>query len=159
MAKSAAERTIQIRGDRGAKLDVTAIWVHLDPVLRRPARLPEEFHAVYGESAAANRARSSLRHEAQPPDDAEVREWRFVRADLDVAGHVNNTMYWRAAEELLELDALADSPGSLEAEYRGGIGTGLATVHRSGNRLWFCDAAGELAATIVVEIGAGCPDA
>ncbi|MCO5326256.1 MAG: thioesterase [Solirubrobacterales bacterium] len=151
MAKSAAERTIEIRGDKGAKLDATAIWVHLDPVLRRPARLPEEFHAVYGASAAGNRARSSLRHDARPPEDAEVHEWRFVRADIDVVGHVNNTMYWRAAEQLLDLDALADSPGSLEAEYRGGIGAGLAVVHRSEGRLWFCDTSGEVAATIAAE--------
>jgi len=151
MAKSVAERTTRVRGDGGASLEAVAIWVHLDPELRRPARLSPEFLAAYAESAGDRRPRSSLRHPPQPPADAEVTSWRFARADIDYAAHVNNTMYWRVAEELWGLNALADSPATYEAEYRGGLGAGAAQIHRSGGSIWICDGAGAVAATISVE--------
>lgn len=151
MAKSVAERTTTIRGDDGAALDAVAIWVHLDPRLRRPARLPAEFLAIYGESAAGRRPRSSLRHPAEPPPGAERLEWRFAHADIDRAGHVNNTMYWRIAEEVFGLAPIAGRPTALEAEYRSGIGAGLAHVERAGGGLWIRDQHGALAATITVE--------
>lgn len=152
-AKSVAERTTTITGEAGAAIEAVAIWVHLDPELRRPSRLPEDFLAIYGEAAAGHRPRSSLRHPPAPPADAERHDWRFARADIDVAGHVNNTMYWRAAEELFGLAALADSPHRIEAEYRGGIEAGPAVVHRSGDMLWFCGPDGSVAATIAVTQG------
>lgn len=150
MAKSVAERTTTIAGDAGASLETVAIWVHLDAELRRPARLPQEFLAAYEESAAGNRPRSSLRHPAEPPADAEESGWRFARADVDYAGHVNNTMYWRVAEELLGVERFADAPAAFEAEYRAGLGAGAARVHRLGGSLWVCDEEGVVAATITV---------
>ncbi len=152
-AKSVAERTTTIAGDAGAGIEAVAIWVHLDPRLRRPSRLPEQFLAVYGEAAAGRRPRSSLRHPPAPPEGAERHDWRFARADVDYAGHVNNTMYWRPAEELFGLAGLAGSAATLEAEYRGGIGAGPALVHRAGAMLWICDPGGAAAATISVAAG------
>lgn len=151
MAKSVAERTTTIRGDDGAALEAIAIWVHLDPRLRRPARLPAEFIAAYGESAAGHRPRSSLRHPPQPPEGAERSEWSFAQADIDRAGHVNNTMYWRIAEEAFGLAPIAATAVALEAEYRAGIGAGIARVDRAGQTLWISDRDGTLAATIAVE--------
>lgn len=152
-AKSVAERTTTISGDGGAGVEAIAIWVHLDPRLRRPSRLPEEFIAVYGDSAAGRRPRSSLRHPPAPPAGAARHDWRFAGADIDYAGHVNNTMYWRPAEELFGLTSLASSPTMIEAEYRGGIGAGPALVYRAGGMLWVCDPDGAVAATISVDQG------
>ncbi len=149
-AKSVAERTTTITGDAGAGAEAVAIWVHLDPNMRRPSRLPEQFLAVYGEAAAGRRPRSSLRHPPLPPAGAELYDWRFARADIDYAGHVNNTMYWRPAEELFGLATLANTPTTLEAEYRGGIGAGPARVHRADDMLWVCDLDGAVAATISI---------
>jgi acyl-ACP thioesterase len=150
MAKSIAERTTTIEGDLGASVRSVAIWVHMDPETRRPARLPEIFQSGFAESAAGARPRSALRHPPSPPDDAEALDWGFTRADLDIAGHVNNTMYWRVAEDLLPAPAGA---AIAEAEYRAGIGPGRAVVHRSGSGLWIGDPAGEVAATLSVRPG------
>jgi acyl-ACP thioesterase len=148
LAKSMAERTTEIEGDEGAHLTSVAIWVHMDPETRRPARLPEAFHPVYAESAAGARPRSSLRHPHDPPAGADELSWRFVAADLDIAGHVNNTMYWRLAEDLLPLP---DGPFTTEAEYRAGADAGEARVLRSGGMLWVIGAGDAVAATLSVE--------
>jgi acyl-ACP thioesterase len=148
MAKSVAERTTAISGDGGAELEAVALWVYIDPVAQRPARLPAEFLEVYGESAAGNRPRSALRHPPEPPHGAEELDWHFSRSELDFAGHVNNTNYLRVAADLLPLESLADAPGRIEAEYRAGIGAGPARVMRSGSMLWICAPGGEVAATI-----------
>lgn len=151
VAKSVAERSTTISGDRGAAVEVETIWVHVDPVARRPTRLPPEFHAVYGASAAGNRPRSSLRHPATPPDDSHAFDWTFTRADIDIAGHVNNTVYWRIAEEYLDGAAPGAEAVALVAEYRSGIGAGPARVHRAGGMLWVSDSSGAVVATLSAE--------
>lgn len=151
-AKSFAERSTEMIGDLGARVRAEAIWVHVDPELRRPSRLPQAFLDVYAESAAGHRPRAALRHPSAPPADAERSEWSFARADVDIAGHVNNTMYWRVAEEHFgPLPAAAEGPVQLEAEYRSGIGAGPAEVIRSGGMLWLVDPEGAVAATLAVE--------
>jgi acyl-ACP thioesterase len=153
-AKSVAERTTTIAGDRGGAVRAEAIWVHVDPETRLPVRLPESFERIYGPSAAGRRARASLRHPPEPPADADRLEWWFGESTIDLAGHVSNLWYWLPAEEYL---ALPEAPGEgaaatvvLEAEFRSGIGHGLATVHRSGGMLWICDAAGTVGGTVAV---------
>jgi acyl-ACP thioesterase len=116
-----AERTTSIEGDRGARLTATAIWVHVDLTTGRPARLPESFHRIYGESAAGRQASHRLTHPA-PPAGGGRRPWPLRRSDLDVLGHVNNAAYWEPVE-----DELARRPDvrrrgvRAELEYRGGI--------------------------------------
>lgn len=150
-AKSLAERRTTIRAGGEAIAEAEAIWVHVDPVARRPARLPDRFLDVYGESAAGRRPRSSLRHPPTPPEGAERLAWEFHRADIDLAGHVNNTLYWRVAEEYLKAASGPSEPSFFEAEFRAGIAAGAAIVHRAGAMLWVCSPAGELAATLTVE--------
>lgn len=151
IAKSVAERSTSIGGDAGASAEVEAIWVHVDPATRRPSRLPAGFAETYAESAAGRRPRSSLRHPASPPEGAERHEWRFARADTDLAGHVNNAAYWRVAEDLLELSALERDGALLEAEYRSGIETGPASVHRAGGKLWVSKPDGAVAAILAMK--------
>ena len=147
-AKTFAERTTTISGDRGADVTAEAIWVHIDPETRLPARLPEEFERIYGPSTAGRKARASLRHPPEPPEDAERLEWWFGSAMLDLAGHVSNLWYWQPAEEFLALPTASSGPAVLEAEFRSGIGRGPAAVHRTGAMLWISDADGTVAGTI-----------
>ena len=93
-----AERRTSVSGG-GAVVEAVALWVHIDPATLRPARLGEEFHAVYGESADGRRARSRLRHPPRRPARRAVRV-ALRAADLDVAGHVNNAAYLEPVEEL-----------------------------------------------------------
>jgi acyl-ACP thioesterase len=152
-AKTVAERSSRIRGDAGADVESVAIWVHVDPETRLPARLPQEFEEIYGPSAGDRKARSSLRHPAEPPAGAEELSWNFGSSDIDLAGHVSNLWYWQVAEEYLDLSQPAESSGGplvLEAEFRAGVGRGRAIVHRAGTMLWISDQEGTLAATLAV---------
>ena len=93
-----AERRSTVRAwwrGRGAAVEALALWVHLDPDGAHPRPLPDGFEAVYGATAAGRRVRARLRHPAAPPDGAPGRPWRFRAADLDLAGHVNNAVYWQ----------------------------------------------------------------
>lgn len=149
-AKSVAERSTSVTGDLGGSVEAVAIWVHVDPETRMPARLPPEFDRIYGPSAGERRARSSLRHPPAPPADAERHEWTFGRSDIDIAGHVSNLWYWQVAEEFLDFSPLRSGTAILEAEFRSGIGHGTATVHRSDSMLWISDAAGTVAGTLSI---------
>ena len=100
---------------------------------------------------AGRKARASLRHPPEPPTDAERLEWWFGESAIDLAGHVSNLWYWQPAEEYLDLPTAAtEAPVVLEAEFRSGIGHGLATVHRSGQMLWISDSEGTVAGTLAV---------
>jgi len=150
-AKTVAERTTTIRGDDGAFVNAEAIWVHVDPQTRMPARLPAEFEQIYGPSATGRKARASLRHPPEPPADAErLDDWWFGRSTIDLAGHVSNLWYWLPAEEYLDLPSASSDGAVLEAEFRSGIGHGPATVHRAESTLWISDADGTVAGTIAV---------
>ena len=149
LAASTAERRTAITGDAGAAVEAAAIWVHVDVATRRPTRFPPRFLAAYEESAAGNRPSTRLHHSPEPAADAERRDWTFSAADMDVAGHVNNAVYWRVLEDAL--GGPPGDPGTLEAEYRGGLVAGPATVARSGGRFWVLDGEGAVAATLSVE--------
>jgi acyl-ACP thioesterase len=146
--KTVAERTTTIRGDAGADVVAAAIWVHVDPETRMPARLPAEFEAIYGPSTEGRKARASLRHPPEPPEGAERLDWWFGSSLIDLAGHVSNLWYWLPAEEFLDLPTASTGPAVLEAEFRSGIGRGAATVHRADSMLWISDADGTVAGTI-----------
>lgn len=146
IAAAVADRRTVIEGDQGGRIEAEAIWVQVDPETRRPARFSDRFLEVFRESAAGRRARSSLRHPA-PPDDAERIGWSFRDADLDVAGHVNNAVYWQIAEQHLPG---VERAGRLEIEFRAGATAGEASLLRSADAamLWVLDANGTLSASI-----------
>jgi acyl-ACP thioesterase len=96
------------------------------------------------------RVRARLRHPATPPDGAAARPWQFRGADLDLAGHVNNAVYWEALEDEL----VADEPaGGLEAEieHRAPAASGAATVLAAGAMRWIADGAGAIVATLTAQ--------
>jgi acyl-ACP thioesterase len=119
-------------------LEVASLWVHLGPG-DRPAPLPDDFVAAYGEAAAGRTVSARLRHRAGPGPAAEARPWPLRSADLDVLGHVNNAATWQAVED--ELWRRGVVPGRAELEYREALDPGDDVVLRSepgegGLRIW-----------------------
>ena len=67
----------------------------------RPASAPTSSTST-PPSAAGARPRTKLSQPAcARPRAPSEREWRFEAADVDLAGHVNNAVYWRVLEELV----------------------------------------------------------
>jgi len=97
--------------------------------------------------------RARLRHRDEPPDDAQRAPWRFRAADLDLADHVNNAVYWQALEERIRAarpDGVAPEPLDAEIEHRTPADVGDAAVLSHGERLWITDDDGEILATLFV---------
>jgi hypothetical protein len=83
-----------------------------------------------------------------PTDDAQRRRWLFRAADLDLADHVNNAVYWQALEELMA-DA-APEPLDAEIEHRAPADVGEAAVLTDGPSLWIADGHDEVLASLFV---------
>ncbi|MGH3136525.1 MAG: acyl-ACP thioesterase domain-containing protein [Gaiellaceae bacterium] len=113
----AAARRWSLEGDRGGRIEVDSVWIHLGPDAR-PARIGEGFDA-YLEAAAGRRASTTLtlRH---PPLDVHRTIWPLRTTDVDVLGHVNNAAYWQAVEHCLADDAAVDLrlPARARLDYR-----------------------------------------
>jgi acyl-ACP thioesterase len=144
-----AERRTTVGGNMGARIEAGALWVHLAGDGVRPAPMPPGFEAVYGAAAAGRRVRARLRHPATPPPDAERRPWRFRAADLDLADHVNNAVFWGALEEELVGEPL---PGGLDAEieHRAPADAGEAELVRADGARWLLGADGAVLASFVI---------
>jgi len=157
-----AERRSTVRGDGAgaaggggagaagagaAAVEALALWVHLDPDGAHPRPLPEGFEAVYGATAAGRRVRARLRHPAAPPGGALGRPWRFRAADLDLAGHVNNAVYWQVLEEEL-VPAEPVAAVDAEIEYRAAGGAGQASVAAEDGMRWISADGGDVLATV-----------
>jgi len=129
---SAERRTSVSGGD--AKVETVALWICLDPERGRPLRFPPEFVAAYEESAAGRDANVRLRH-PDPPEGAEREPWRFRAAEMDPAGHINNSHYWTPLEEEL---AAGPEPEAIDAEieYRDPAQPGEVELIRDGSSLW-----------------------
>ena len=113
----------------------------------RPCPLGDAFHRVYGTSAGGRRvsARLSL---PGPPHATAGTPWPLRAADIDLAGHVNNSVHWAAVEDVLA--GRADTPVAAELEYHRPILPGqrpsLVISHADGQtRVWLMDGAGRLA--------------
>ncbi|MEA2228074.1 MAG: hypothetical protein QOF04_1704 [Solirubrobacteraceae bacterium] len=144
-----AERRSTIREGDDVLVETVAAWVHVDPAGGRPLALPDGFEAVYGASADGRRVRARLRHPATPPPGADTRPWRFRAADLDLAGHVNNAVYWQVLEEELAGGEPAE-PLHAEVEHRAAAVAGDTGVHVSGGMRWIVDPAGQVLATVTL---------
>lgn len=131
-----AQRRTTITTPGGGLVEAVALWVHLDPEGARPVPLTTDELAVYGPSAMGREIKARLRHPAAAPSDAARRPWTFRAADLDLAGHVNNAVYWTALEE--ELVAGEDDHEALdvELEFRTPAQPGAFTVASAGSRRW-----------------------
>jgi acyl-ACP thioesterase len=130
-----AERRSTVSVGGAPAVEAVALWVHLDPDGTHPRPLPTGFETVYGVAAAGRRVRARLRHPAEPPDGAAERPWRFRAADLDIAGHVNNAVYWQVVEEEL-IGAEPVGEADVELEHRAPADAGAAAVLADGAMRW-----------------------
>jgi acyl-ACP thioesterase len=146
IGRFSAERRTTVVG-KGAAVEAVARWVCLDPEAGRPMRFPPEFREVYEESADGRDANVRIRH-PDPPPAAEGEPWRFRAAELDPAGHINNSHYWTPLEEDL---ASRDDPEAIDAEieYRDPAMPGEATLLRDGPGLWIVSASGGVHASLI----------
>ena len=114
-AAVAAGRRWSLAGDRGGAIEVDSVWIHLGPDAR-PARL--DGFGIYAESAAGRSASTRLVLEP-PPRDLPRRPWQLRTSDVDLAGHVNNAVYWQAVEQAQELSGPDPrAPYSARLDYR-----------------------------------------
>jgi acyl-ACP thioesterase len=151
-----AERRTSITAAAGSSaqpsVETAALWVCVDAATGRPARLPTEFQEHFTASADGRTVDSKLRLPSDAPSDGEHRSWTTRRSDLDVVGHVNNTVFWAMAEEvaadLLQsgrpVDSLVEHRDPLEADGE----LVVATVGRGAN--WWCLSGGACCAAGVV---------
>jgi acyl-ACP thioesterase len=146
IGRFSAERRHSIRGEHGA-VETVSLWVCLDPDRGRPMRFPEDFVAVYEESAAGRDANVRLRH-PDPPEEGDRTTWRFRATEMDPAGHINNSHYWTPLEEEL---ADGDEPEKMDAEveYRDPAMPGEVTLIRDGSSLWIAGEDGTVHASLV----------
>jgi acyl-ACP thioesterase len=144
-----AERRSTVREGDEVLAETVAAWVHVDPAGGRPLALPDGFERVYGGAANGRRVRARLRHAVEPPAGAPARPWRFRAADLDLAGHVNNAVYWQVLEEEL---AAGEPPAPLhvEVEHRAAAVAGDATVRSGEGTRWIADPGGQVLATFAI---------
>jgi acyl-ACP thioesterase len=97
LATLAAGRRWSLTGDRGGRIEVDSVWIHLD-AQQRPTRI-RGFDAY---ALAAGGHRVSTRPQlADPPTDGPRTPWPLRVSDIDLHGHVNNTVYWQAIEHVL----------------------------------------------------------
>jgi acyl-ACP thioesterase len=78
--------------------------------------------------------------------------WRFRAADLDLADHVNNAVYWQILEEDLASDGVPE-PFDAEIEHRAPGDVGEAAIVRDGHMLWIADGNGEVLASLATPSG------
>jgi acyl-ACP thioesterase len=146
IGRFSAERRTSIRGG-SATVETVALWVCLDPERGRPMRFPPDFIEAYEESAAGRDANVRLRH-PEPPADTRRSPWHFRLAEMDPAGHINNSHYWVPLEEEL---AEGPEPEAIDAEieYRDPAMPGEAVVIMQGSSMWIASPEGVLHASLV----------
>lgn len=93
-ATVAAGRRMSLVGDRGGRVELDSVWIHLGPDAR-PARI--EGFGVYTESAG-ERTVSTRLELPDPPSAARRLRWETRASDIDLFGHVNNAVYWQGVE-------------------------------------------------------------
>lgn len=130
--RSWAERRTTVKRDRVPIVEAVSLWVQIDVVTGRPAKLGDEFDRIYG-GAAAGRTVSSKLVLGRPPDDADHEPWAFRRSDLDPFAHVNNAAQWAVIEHML---ADRERRGIGVVEFVGAAGIGDADLIRDRDRAW-----------------------
>ncbi len=139
-----AERRVRFESEHGL-VDVTGIWVHLDPLTRLPVPMPESFDRIYAESALGRKVKARLRHPNPAGDEAES-SWFFRATDVDIAEHVNNAAYWEAVEQTLGDPATADA----EIEFREPAQPGNVRLLRGSELVWVTAEDGRVHASVAL---------
>jgi acyl-ACP thioesterase len=118
MAAIAAGRRWSLTGDRGGRVEVDSVWIHLGPDAA-PARL--EGFGVYAEATGGRRVSTKLAL-PDPPADAPHAPWPLRSTDIDLHGHLNNAVHWEVVEEaLLAYGPDPSRPHRALLDYRGPV--------------------------------------
>ena len=152
-----AERSTQLRGNRGAQIDAAALWVNVDPATGIPRRLADSFEETFGPSACGRRVVATLLHPA-PAGNNGSSSWVPRWCDLDVLGHVNNAAYWTAVLEAVATRGLR-APYRAEMEHRAPASAGqplrtpVAVAADGTLQMWFVREEGVCASGLVGPTG------
>jgi acyl-ACP thioesterase len=139
-----AERRVDFESESG-RVEVTGIWVHLNPRSSLPAPLPESFDRLWAESAQGRKVKARLRHPNPGGEEAQA-PWFFRRTDADIADHVNNAAYWEPVEETLGEREAVDA----EIEFREPAQPGDARILRGDDgTTWITALDGRVHASVV----------
>jgi acyl-ACP thioesterase len=115
LAAIAAGRRWSVEGDRGGRVEVDSVWIHLGPD-QRPARI--ESFGIYAE-ATGGRSVSTRLELPLPAADSPRTPWPLRATDVDLHGHVNNAVYWQAVEDVLRSSPIdVRRPLAAELDYR-----------------------------------------
>jgi len=137
-----------------AHLEVSTLWIHLDPASGRPKTLSDTFLEHYGPSAGDRVVAARRVLPVEIPAEADRHAWPVRRSDLDTLGHVNNTNYLSVVEEFLPAP-WASAPMRIVVDYGAGVAAGAAlevAVDRADDRLdlwWVVDGTVVAAARVV----------
>lgn len=140
-----AERSTSIADTRevagGVCAVARAVWVYVDLETGAPRSLEPSFFTVYGEEVRKHKVSARLKHPAPSPD-AKRRPWPLRSTDFDVFGHVNNAIYWSAAEDELSDWLAGRRIGHCEMEFKAGVDPGdepelMVEAGREVLALWF----------------------
>ena len=122
-----AERRISITGGDGAVVEAATTWVHFDRGTGKPSRIPDSFHAIYGEAAGGRRVKARLDHPDRPAAAGGDRfDWPLRFSDFDVLAHVNNAAYWQIVEEALAARPGLRAPLRAEVQHRTAVERGAS---------------------------------
>jgi acyl-ACP thioesterase len=111
-ASLAASRRMSLVGDRGGRVELDSVWIHLGPDAR-PVRIGD--FGPYAEAAAGRIVSTRLELPEPPIADSRGAHWPLRTTDEDLLGHVNNAAYWHAIEERLQRGAGPDPSRPLRA--------------------------------------------
>ena len=89
-----------VSGPSGDLVQARAVWVAITPADGRPCPLGPAFHRLYGPSTGGRQVSARLSHPG-PPRAKTGQHWPLRAADIDPAGHVNNSIHWAAVEDVL----------------------------------------------------------
>jgi len=115
MGSRYAERRTGLLAASG-RVESLTLWVRLDPETGRPRALCRRFRELYEDAVAGRETDHRLRL-PDAPDHLPRAPWPLRPSDLDIAGHVNNTVYWTALEDQLGA-AVLRPPINFRMEFR-----------------------------------------
>jgi acyl-ACP thioesterase len=150
-ATLAAARRMSLVGDRGGRVELDSVWVHLGPDAR-PTRIGD--FGPYAE-ATAGRVITTRLELPGPSAEAARDRWPLRVTDEDVLGHVNNAAYWHAVEEALARGGGPDPSAPLRArlDHRHPVDLGddvELAVGSSDHRLHLAFVVGEVTKAVAV---------
>lgn len=139
-----ANMRVRIVSDAGGLVETEAFWIKVDETTGATARISDSGFAHLATTTEQHRLRwTPLLDETPPPRSQRDLPFALREADIDLNGHVNNTVYWQAVEQFLpDHTELLVGPYRAVLEYRGPVTAEQALRirtedRRTGLHLWF----------------------